>query len=218
MTAQGTGLGRLRRMATTPPPPDVDEHCEFCAVDLGERHGHVADVAEHRLLCVCRPCYLLFAPEGSGGARFRAVGEDVRRVDGLHLDDATWDSLRVPVDLVFFFRQSGPDGEEPRLLAFYPGPGGAAESELDLHAWSRIVADNPVLGQTLSDVEAVLLRRHDGEFTAHLVPIDVCYELVGVVRTSWKGLGGGPQVWGRMREFFDELDHRGRRVSRSGAA
>ncbi len=108
MKAQGTGLGRLRRMASAPPPPEVEEHCEFCAVDLGERHGHVADVAEHRLLCVCRPCYLLLAPQGSGGARFRAVGEDVRRVAGLHLDThATWDSLRVPVDLVFFFRQSG---------------------------------------------------------------------------------------------------------------
>ena len=80
------------------------------------------------------------------------------------------------------------------------------------------MADNLVLDQTMSDVEAVLLRRHDGEYTAHLVPIDVCYELVGVVRTSWKGLGGGPEVWDRMREFFDELDRRGREVPRSGAA
>ena len=70
----------------------------------------------------------------------------------------------------------------------------------------------------MSDVEAVLLRRHDGEFTAHLVPIDVCYELVGVVRTSWKGLGGGPEVWHRMGEFFDDLDRRGREVPRTGAA
>ena len=218
MTAQGTGLGRLRRMATAPVPEQPDEVCEFCAVDLGGRHGHVADVDQHRLLCVCRPCYLLFAPEGSGGARFRAVGEDVRRVAGLELDDATWDSLRVPVDLVFFFRQSGPSDEEPRLLAFYPGPGGATESELDLQAWSAIVADNPALDETLPDVEAVLLRRHGGAFSAHLVPIDLCYELVGVVRTWWKGLGGGPEVWERMAEFFDDLDLRGREIPRSGVA
>lgn len=218
MTTQGTGLGRLRRMASAPAPDQPDEVCEFCAVDIGERHGHVADVAEHRLLCVCRPCYLLFAPEGSGGARFRAVGEDVRRVAGLELDDATWDSLRVPVDLVFFFRQSGAADEEPRLLAFYPGPGGATESELDLHAWSAIVADNPALDETLPDVEAVLLRRHEGSFSAHLVPIDRCYELVGVVRSWWKGLGGGPEVWERMSKFFDDLDRRGREIPRSGAA
>lgn len=222
MNTQGTGLGRLRRMATAPPPPAPEELCEFCAVDIGGRHGHVADVAEHRLLCVCRPCYLLFAPEGSGGVRFRAVGEEVRRVTDLRLDDVTWDSLRVPVDLVFFFRQSlettSTSADDAPLVAFYPGPGGATESELDLHAWSSIVEANPALDQTQPDVEAVLLRRYGEEFSAHLVPIDVCYELVGVVRTWWKGLGGGPEVWERMAGFFDDLDRRGHEIPSSGAA
>jgi hypothetical protein len=214
-----TGLGRLRQLATpAPPEPEQEEPCEFCGVPLGERHGHVADTAEHRLLCVCRPCYLLFAPEGAGGGRFRAVGEDVRRVSDLCLDDVTWDSLRVPVDLVFFFRQRSAEEEPARLLAFYPGPGGATESELDLAAWDHIVTTNPVLDQIAPDVEAVLLRRRDGAFSAHLVPIDVCYELVGVVRSSWKGLGGGPEVWARMAAYFDDLDRRGREVHRSGAA
>jgi hypothetical protein len=169
-------------------------------------------------MCACRPCYLVFAPEGAGGGRFRAVGEDVRRVGDLRLDDVTWDSLRVPVDLVFFFRQVTPGHEVPPLLAFYPGPGGATESELDLSAWDRIVAANPVLEGIALDVEAVLLRRNAGDLSAYLVPIDVCYELVGVVRSWWKGLGGGPEVWQRLAAYFDDLDRRGREVSRTGAA
>lgn len=221
MSTTGTGargLSRLRQItAPAPPQAEQDDPCEFCAVPLGERHGHVADTADHRLLCVCRPCYLLFAPEGAGGGRFRAVGEDVRRVGDLLLDDVTWDSLRVPVDLVFFFRQRGAGEEPARLLAFYPGPGGATESELDLAAWDRIVADNPVLDEMAPDVEAVLLRRRDRDISAHLVPIDVCYELVGIVRSSWKGLGGGPDVWARMTDFFDDLDRLGRRVPRAAA-
>jgi hypothetical protein len=142
------------------------------------------------------------------------VGEDVRRVTDLAVSDAQWDSLRIPVDLAFFFRQSGAD----QLLAFYPGPGGATESLLDLAAWGDLAAANPVLDQTEEDVEAVLLRRHDGGFSCFLVPIDLCYELVGVVRSSWTGLGGGPEVWARIEDWFAALDARARRVTADGAS
>jgi uncharacterized protein DUF5947 len=220
-----SGLSSLKRIAAPKPPPEpAVERCEFCAVDIGERHGHVADVAQHRLLCVCRPCYLLFAPQGSGGGRYRGVGEDVRRVADLDVSEAQWDALRIPVDLAFFFRQtlrgaSSPDSSGQAgdgLLAFYPGPGGATESLLDLAAWGDLAAANPVLDTTEEDVEAVLLRRHDGGFSCYLVPIDLCYELVGVVRSSWTGLGGGPEVWARIEAWFADLDGRGRPVSRDG--
>ena len=115
------GAGRERRDRPRRPAPDrqprrpqqavePEERCEFCAVDIGERHGHVADLQDHRLLCVCRPCYLLFGPRGSGGGRYRGVGEEVRRVDDLAVTDAQWDALKIPVDLVFFFRQRAPTG------------------------------------------------------------------------------------------------------------
>lgn len=215
MTTPAGGLTRLRRIGTPEPAPVPTESCDFCNAPLGARHGHVADVVEHRLMCACRPCHLVFAPQGAGGGRFRVVGEDVRRVSGLRLDEATWDALRVPVDLTFFFRQSAAGDEAPGLLAFYPGPAGATESELDMTAWQTIVAANPVLDQVAPDVEAVLLRKYDGSYSAHLVPIDVCYELVGLVRSWWKGLGGGPVVWEKMAEFFDDLDRRATEVGTS---
>ncbi len=210
-----SGLGSLKRIAAPkPPPPAVEERCEFCATGIGERHGHIADINDHRLLCVCRPCYLLFAPQGAGGGRYRGVGEEVRRVEDLTIGEAQWDALRIPVDLAFFFRQTGAE----QLLAFYPGPGGATESLLDLAAWDGLVADNPVIDTVEADVEAVLLRRNSGTFSCYLVPIDLCYELVGVVRLSWTGLGGGPEVWQAIEEFFSALDERGTPVPRAGAA
>ena len=124
------GLRGLRRL-TQPAPegpasatsPVPDETCEMCGVGITARHGHVADTHDHRLLCVCRPCHLLFAPDGAGGARFRGVGDTVP-LDDLVLDEADWDRLQIPVDLAFFFRHS----DEDAFHAFYPGAGGATES------------------------------------------------------------------------------------------
>jgi hypothetical protein len=142
------------------------------------------------------------------------VGEEVRRIDEIALSEATWDGLRIPVELAFFFGQTGVD----HVLAFYPGPAGATESLLDLGAWNGIVAANPVLASVANDVEAVLVRRTGGGFSCYVVPIDVCYELVGLVRLHWTGLGGGAEVWEAIGSFFDALDARAVVVPRAGAA
>lgn len=204
-----SGLSALRRISAAPDRPvQTEERCEFCGEAIAERHGHVADLADHRLLCVCRPCYLLFAPRGAGGGRYRGVGEEVRRVVDPVLDAATWEALRIPVELAFFFRQ------DEQLLAFYPGPGGATESELDLAAWSAIASANPIVGSLQPDIEAVLLRRHDDAWSVYLVPVDLCYELVGAVRRHWVGLGGGAEVWAVIDAWFAALEDRAREVTR----
>ena len=63
------------------------------------------------------------------------------------------------------------------------------------------------------DVEAVLLRRlGPQEFSCHVVPVDRCYELVGLVRSRWAGLSGGNELWATVADFFTGLDaQRGRR-------
>jgi len=210
-----SGLAALRRIAAgeaagAPPPAEPGtllECCEFCGAQIADQHGHVADVVDHRLLCVCRPCYLLFAPRGAGGGRYRGVGEEVRRVVDPQLSEGDWAALGIPVELAFFFRQDG------RLLAFYPSPGGATESELDLSAWTAIASANPVLEALQPDVEAALLRRHGGRWHAYLVPVDLCYELVGAVRRHWDGLGGG-EVWDVIDAWFGALDVRAEEVAR----
>lgn len=217
----GAGLGGLRRLATPRPEPapteaaaaaPAVEHCEMCAAEIADQHGHVADTAEHRLLCVCRPCHLLFTRDGAGGARFRGVGTDSRVVTDLALDELDWARLQIPVELAFFLT-TGDDGV---TSLFYPGPSGATESLLDLADWRPIVEANPVLSSVTTDTEAVLLRHLTPGFVCYVVPVDRCYELVGIVRAHWVGLAGGVEVWSRIDAFFDDLATRSRPVTREG--
>jgi hypothetical protein len=62
----------------------------------------------------------------------------------------------------------------------------------------------------LPDVEALLVRRAGEGFECFLVPIDACYELVGLVRMHWKGFDGGEEAWEAIDGFFDAVRDRSR--------
>jgi hypothetical protein len=180
------------------------EQCEMCAVPIGPKHPHIADVPDHRLLCTCRPCYLLFNAEAASRGHYRAVPENYRFNKDFSMSAAQWESLGIPVNLAFLFQQT----DQAKHVAFYPSPGGATESLLDLASWDEVVAADPLLGRLIPDVEAVLLRRQDDGFECYLVPIDSCYELVGIDRQYWEGFAGGEAVWARIDEFFAQLRER----------
>jgi hypothetical protein len=127
----------------------------------------------------------------------------------LVLTDVWWDSLQVPVTMAFFFRHEG--SQLP--VAFYPSPAGATESTLSLEAWNEVLASSPLLGALEPDVEALLVRRRDDGYEAYLVPVDACYELVGVVRTTWRGFDGGDEARAAIDAFFDRVAARSRPVA-----
>ena len=125
------------------------------------------------------------------------------------MTDEQWDSLLVPINMAFFF-YSTPAG---RISAYYPSPAGATESLLSLDAWEDIVAANRVLRSLRPDVEALLANRLGPQrgFAAHeyyLAPIDVCFQLVGLIRSQWRGLSGGSEVWEHLSRFFADLRRR----------
>ena len=159
----------------------------MCGAVTGPAHGHVVDTEHRSLRCVCRPCYLLFAHDSG---RYRAVPD--RYLTGRRLSSAEWESLGIPVGSAFFLRG------EHGMSAFYPSPAGATECLLNLDAWTSLTTTHPLLAAATPEVEAILVR--DGE--AFLVPVDVCYELVGLVRTHWKGFDGGTEAHERIDEFF----------------
>jgi Family of unknown function (DUF5947) len=195
---------RLRGLAQRPaetPREAAEEQCDLCGESIPPQHRHLIDVQDRRLLCACRACSILFDHRGAGGGHFRLLPDRSRYVEGFELDDMLWQNLRIPVDLAFFFHSSAAG----RVVAFYPAPIGATESLLELDAWEELVAANPVLEQLEPDVEALLVDRTRGARDHWLVPIDRCYELVGVIRTRWKGFGGGPDVWEEISRFFDGL-------------
>jgi hypothetical protein len=196
---------RLRRLAaprpSEPAPGAQLERCELCAEPIAPEHRHVVDLQTRSLLCACRGCSILLGRPGAGGARYRLVPERRQRLDGFHLDDARWASLQVPVDVAFFLRSSAVG----RVAAVYPGALGATESQLGLETWDELVADNPSLADLQPDVEALLVNRA-GERREHfIVPVDDCYALAGLIRTHWKGLAGGGDVWREIDAFFDRL-------------
>jgi hypothetical protein len=198
-------LEALKRFLETP-PPEAGPVCELCGVAIGEGHPHVADIEHQSLRCSCRACWLLFTNEAAAMGRWRAVPEECRAVD-LNLDEGAWESLEIPVGLAFVFR-STPMG---RPVAFYPGPAGATESLLGLGAWDELVATHPELANMAPDVEALLVRRlAPGSFSCWIVPVDVCYELVAVVRQAWRGFDGGAEAKGAIEAFFAGLGQRGR--------
>ncbi len=187
----------LSRFASQPEPASA-EICEVCAVPIGAAHGHLVDLRDRRLLCACRPCYLLFVPSGAANGRYRAVGDRFIRLDNA-FGDLRWEALQIPIGLAFFFFNS----ETERVSAFYPGPGGATESLLPMDAWNGLAKEDSVLREMRADVEAALVyRRRDGRADAYLVPIDACYELVGIVRTTWQGFDGGDDARARIDAFF----------------
>jgi hypothetical protein len=199
-----------RRLVTRRPPDE--ERCELCAEPLDPGHRHLLDLETRRLLCACRACTILFDRSGAGGGHYRLVPDRCLVVDKLALDDAAWQGLEIPVEIAFFFHSS-PAG---RVVAFYPSPMGATESLLALGAWDDLVAANPVLAELEPDVEALLVNHTRGRREHWILPVDRCYELVGLVRTQWRGFGGGDEVWASLDGFFDRLRETARHVTNDG--
>jgi len=195
----------LQRLLRKAPPAAPGERCDYCAVPLTPEHGHLIDLQARRILCSCPPCRLVFEPAGAAQGRYKTVPTRYAELHGFAIDDATWELLQIPIGLAFFFVNS----TENRTIALYPGPAGAIESELDLSAWNQIAAEHPVLASLLPDVEAVVLLRRNGVQRCFVVPIDQAYKLVGIIRLAWKGFDGGPDAWGRIDAFFEEMHERG---------
>jgi hypothetical protein len=184
------------------------ERCELCGEPIPPEHRHLIDLDSRELMCTCQACRILFDSGAAGGGHFKLVPERRLRLPGFVMDDVTWEELRIPVDMAFFFRHSG----EGRVVAYYPSPAGPTESLLELDAWAQIEAANPALGVMEADVEALLVNRSRGARQYFLVPIEDCYALVGLIRTRWRGLTGGSEVWEEIEHFFETLASRSQAV------
>lgn len=200
-------LHRLaQRSASAGGAPDSEEHCELCNAPIPSAHRHLLALSSRELVCACRPCSLLFDRDGSGNGQYKLVPERRLRLEDFAISEQAWEELRIPVDMAFFFHSSAAG----RVLAYYPGPMGPTESELRLSSWRELERANPILAELELDVEALLVNRVRGARRQWLVPLDECYGLVGLIRTRWRGLTGGSEVWREIDRFFAELDRRAR--------
>lgn len=206
----------LRRFVA-PRQPAI-ERCELCGVELTSLHRHLVDTGNRALACACVPCALLLARTGAGGGRFAAVPDRVLSDPGSVPDAASWQRLRIPVSVAFFFHNSALD----RPVVLYPSPAGATESEVDPGTWRAVFGDSPLAGALRPDVEALLVRRDpdggdDGDGECFLLPVDRAYELVGRLRLNWQGFDGGSGVRTELSAFFEDVRQRAVPAPREGS-
>ncbi len=193
-----TSLGTLQQFVRK--PREAVEVCELCATPLAAAHQHLLELDQRRVTCACDPCAILF--NGNTRQRYRRIPRDVYRLHDFVLESNEWASLLIPINLAYFVHSS----TVGRVVAQYPSPAGAMESSLDLEYWNAIVERNPVLKELELDVEALLVNRIGNAAQYYRVPIDQCFWLVGIIRTHWRGLSGGSEVWQEIDKFFLHLD------------
>lgn len=192
---RGDGIAALRRFTRVQTPV---ERCELCGVALDAEHPHLLERTKRRIACACPACALLFY--GQEGGRFLRVPRRVVRLQNFAFSDTEWDEMALPIGLAFFVRR-----EDGAVAALYPSPAGVVESSVALERCAERLADDPVLAAMEPEVEALVVNRVGSEHACFLIPVDECYRLTGLIRTQWRGLSGGPDVWGAVAKFFEEM-------------
>lgn len=179
--------GRSPRTAAT-------ERCELCGTTIPDDHRHLLQLEERRIVCSCEACWAL----RSGDPEFRPTGMRTLWLERFDCAPELWGAFEIPIGLAFFMRSSVTGG----VVAFYPSPAGATESELSLDAWNALAGANPVLADLEPDAEALVVNRIAEPYQHLIAPIDDCYALVGLIKSRWEGISGGSALREAVPEFF----------------
>jgi hypothetical protein len=194
-------LARIRSLArtgtaskTNGAPPPAQERCDICHAPLPDDHRHLLHLEERRIVCSCEACWALH----SGDAEYRPCGMRTLWLEGFDCSDEMWGLFQIPIGLAFFMRSTVTGG----VVAFYPSPAGATESELALEPWEALARRNPVLADLDPDAEALVANRLADPAQYVIAPIDDCYALVGLIKSQWEGISGGDAIAQAVPQFF----------------
>jgi Family of unknown function (DUF5947) len=188
----------LRGLARTPARTSQrDEACELCGVGISDDHRHLLALSERRIVCACEACWAMRSGEGD----YRPTGNRTLWLPGLDVPDDLWASFQIPIGLAFFMEST----VTACVVAMYPSPGGATESELHFDSWTRMRSLNPVLDKLEPDIEGLIANRLSDPPMYVIAPIDRCYALTGTIKAHWEGISGGPGVQDAVARFFDVL-------------
>lgn len=189
--------GTARSASAVPPRAHDEERCDLCGTTVAPGHRHLLNLVERKIECSCESCWAL----RSGDPEYRPTGTRTLWLKDFDLTDEVWASFQIPIGLAFFMDST----TAGCVVALYPSPAGATESELRFSSWSRLVSANPVLADLEADVEGLIVNRMSDQPAYAIAPIDRCYELTGTVKASWEGISGGRSVSEAVTHFFDGL-------------
>jgi hypothetical protein len=190
------GLARPRNGTAAVTDPDT-EHCDLCGITIPDDHRHLLALVERRIVCSCEACWAMRAGEGD----YRPTGNRTLWLPDLDVPDELWASFQIPIGLAFFMHST----VTSCVVAMYPSPAGATESELHFETWRRMVELNPVLEQLEPDIEGLIVNRLTDPAVYAIAPIDRCYALTGAIKLTWEGISGGTGVGEAVSRFFDDL-------------
>lgn len=137
----------------------------------------------------------------AGEGDYRPVGNRTLWLPDLDIPDDLWAAFQIPIGLAFFMHST----VTSCVVAMYPSPAGATESELHFESWNRMCELNPVLGELEPDIEGLIVNRLSDPPVYAIAPIDRCYALTGAIKATWEGISGGTGVDHAVTRFFDEL-------------
>jgi Family of unknown function (DUF5947) len=174
-----------------------EERCELCGLSIDPDHRHLLALVERRIVCACEACWAMRSGEGD----YRPVGNRTLWLSDVRIPDELWASLQIPIGLAFLMHSTVTEC----VVAMYPSPAGATESELRFESWARMVALNPVLAALEPDVEGLIVNRLVEPPIYAIAPIDRCYALTGAVKLAWEGISGGAGVERAVSSYFEQL-------------
>ena len=179
------------------PRGPADELCDVCGVTIPADHRHLLHLAERRIVCACEACWAMRSGEGD----YRPTGSRTLWLPDLQLPNDLWAGFQIPIGLAFFMRSTVTEC----VVAMYPSPAGATESELHFESWGRMIELNPVLRDMEPDVEGLVVNRLSDPPAYAIAPIDRCYALTGAIKAAWEGISGGSAVERAVASFFEQL-------------
>jgi hypothetical protein len=155
------------------------------------------NIEERRIVCTCESCWAL----RSGDPEYRPVGSRTVWLPDMDMPDEVWAGFQIPIGLAFFMYSTTSEC----VVAMYPSPAGATESELHFDTWNRLIERNPEL-RLEPDIEGLIANRLSEPPVYAIAPIDRCYELTGAIKANWSGISGGDGVEAAVARFFDDLE------------
>ena len=191
-----TGAGSPAPAPAVPADPE-QEYCDLCGLSISPGHRHLLNLVSRSIVCSCEACWAMRAGEGD----YRPVGNRTLWLNDLTIPDDLWAGFQIPIGLAFFMHSNVTDC----VVAMYPSPAGATESELHFETWERMCALNPLVGSLEPDVEGLIVNRLVDPHVHVIAPIDRCYALTGAIKVAWEGISGGTGVERAVTRFFEDL-------------
>src|SRR5918996_714360 len=73
-----------------------EEYCDLCGQSIppDPEHRHLMEVSTREIMCVCRPCSILFDSEAASKGRYRLVPDRHLFLEDFEMSDVQWESLR----------------------------------------------------------------------------------------------------------------------------